>query len=93
MEALVCGALSLARAEQWANNGRLEDLQWVYLANSCQQAIADLQSLAEARGVELRCIAQNEHLVRADSVDLHTVWVNLLQECDPAQSPGDRRFA
>ena len=79
LEALVCGALSLARAEQWADNGRLEDLQWVYLANSCQQAIADLQSLAEARGVELRCIAQNEHLVRADSVDLHTVWVNLLQ--------------
>jgi signal transduction histidine kinase len=79
LEALVCGTLSLARAEQWADNGRLEDLQWVDLANSCQQAVADLQSLAEARGVELRCFVQNEHMVRADSVDLHTVWVNLLQ--------------
>jgi signal transduction histidine kinase len=79
LEALVCGILSLARAEQWADNGHLEDLQCVDLANSCQQAIADLQSLAEARGVELRCVVENEHTVRADSVDLHTVWANLLQ--------------
>jgi signal transduction histidine kinase len=79
LEALVCGTLSLARAEQWADNGRLEDLQWVDLANSGQQAIADLQSLAEARGVELRCTVQDEHMVRADPLDLHTVWVNLLQ--------------
>jgi signal transduction histidine kinase len=79
LEALVCGTLSLARAEQWADNGRLEDLHWVDLANSCQQAVADLESLAEARAVELRCVAQVEHLVRADPVDLNTVWVNLLQ--------------
>jgi signal transduction histidine kinase len=79
LEALVCGTLSLAHAEQWADNGRLEDLQWVDLANSCQQAVADLQSLAEARGVELRCVADDEHFVKADEVDLHTVWVNLLQ--------------
>jgi signal transduction histidine kinase len=79
LEALVGGTLTLARAEQWADNGRSEDLEWVDLANSCQQAIADLQSLAVARGVEVRCIVQDELIVRADSVDLHTVWVNLLQ--------------
>ena len=88
LEALVCGTLSLARAEQWADNGRLEDLQSVDLANSCQQAIADLQSLAEAKGVELRCIVQDEHMVRADSVGLHTVWVNLLQNAIQHSPPG-----
>jgi signal transduction histidine kinase len=79
LEALVCGTLSLARAEQRADNGRSEDLQLVDLANSCEQAVADLQSLAEARGVELRCEGRSEQIVKADPVDLRTVWVNLLQ--------------
>jgi signal transduction histidine kinase len=79
LEALVCGTLSLARAEQWADNGRSEDLQLVDLANSCEQAMADLQSLAQARGVELRCEVHSEQTVKADPVDLRTVWVNLLQ--------------
>jgi signal transduction histidine kinase len=79
LEALVCGALSVARAEQFADNGRLEDLHLVDLATSCQQAVADLHSLAEARGIELRCVTESEHVVRADPVDLNTVWVNLLQ--------------
>lgn len=79
LEALVCGTLTLARAEQWADNGHSEDLQSVDLARSCEEAMADLQSVAEARGVELRCVAQGETIVKADPVDLHTVWVNLLQ--------------
>jgi signal transduction histidine kinase len=92
LEALVCGILSLARAEQWADNGHLEDLQCVDLTNSCQQAVADLQSLAAGRGLDLRCVVETEHLVRADSVDLHTVWANLLQNAIQHSPQGSTVF-
>jgi signal transduction histidine kinase len=79
LEALVCGTLSLARARQWAEEGKSDDIQHVNLVNSCEQSVAHLQALAQSRGVELRCLASDESVVRADPVDLQTVWVNLLQ--------------
>jgi len=79
LEALVCGTLSLARAQQWAEEGKSDEIQCVDIVNSCEQSVADLQALAQSRGVELRCLASDESVVRADPVDLQTVWVNLLQ--------------
>jgi len=79
LEALVRGTLSLARAQQWAEEGKSDDIQYVSLVNNCEQSVADLQALAQSRGVELRCLASDESFVRADPVDLQTVWVNLLQ--------------
>jgi signal transduction histidine kinase len=79
LEALVCGTLSLARARQWAEEGKSDGVQHVNLANSCEQSVAELRALAQSRRVELRCLAGDEFVVKADPVDLQTVWVNLLQ--------------
>jgi signal transduction histidine kinase len=88
LEALVCGTLSLARAQQWAEEGKSDEIQYVDILNSCEQSVADLQSLAQSRGVELRCLASDESVVRADPVDLQTVWVNLLQNAIQHSPPG-----
>ena len=45
LEALVCGALSLARAQQWAEEGKSDDIQCVDLVNSCEQSVANLQRM------------------------------------------------
>jgi signal transduction histidine kinase len=79
LEALVCGTLSLARARQWAEEGKSDDMQYVDIVNSCEQSVAYLQALAQSRGVKLQCLASDESVVRADPVNLQTVWVNLLQ--------------
>jgi len=90
LEALVCGTLSLARAQQWAEEGKSDDIQSVDLVNSCEQSVANLRALAQSRSVELRCLAnyENECLVRASSADLKTVWVNLLQNAIQHSPPG-----
>ena len=92
LEALVCGALSLARAQQWAEEGKSDDIQCVDLVNSCEQSVANLHALAESRNVELRCLTNNnkndECVVRASSADLQTVWVNLLQNAIQHSPPG-----
>jgi signal transduction histidine kinase len=79
LEALACSTLTLARAEQRTDAGQADNLQPIDLVNSCEQSIADVQSLAHARGVRLRCAANDEAMVKADFADLQTVWVNLLQ--------------
>ena len=92
LEALVCGALSLARAQQRADEGKSDDIQCVDLLNSCEQSVANLHALAESRNVELRCLTNNnkndECIVRASSADLQTVWVNLLQNAIQHSPPG-----
>ena len=50
VEALVCSTLSLARAEQRADEHPSEDLQAIDLADSCEQSVADLKPMAQARG-------------------------------------------
>jgi signal transduction histidine kinase len=89
LEALVCGTLSLARAQQWAEEGKSDDIQSIDLVNSCEQSVADLQALAQSRNVELRCLANiDECVVRASPADLQTVWVNLLQNAIQHSPPG-----
>ena len=90
LEALVCGALSLARAQQWAEEGKSDDIQCVDLVNSCEQSVANLQALAQSRSVELRCLTDNndEYIVQASPADLKTVWVNLLQNAIQHSRPG-----
>ena len=90
LEALVCGTLSLARALQWADEGKSDDIQSIDLANSCEQSVADLHALAQSRSVGLRCLTDNndEGIVRASPADLKTVWVNLLQNAIQHSPPG-----
>jgi signal transduction histidine kinase len=90
LEALVCGTLSLARAQQWAEEGKSDDIQSIDLVNSCEQSVADLQALAQSRSVELLCLANinDECVVRASHADLQTVWVNLLQNAIQHSPPG-----
>jgi signal transduction histidine kinase len=88
LEALVCGTLSLARAQQWAEEGKADDIQCIDLVNSCEQSVADLHTLAQSRSVELRCLATGECVVRASPADLQTVWVNLLQNAIQHSPPG-----
>jgi len=79
IEALVCNTLSLSRAEQQADERRSADLENIDLVNNCEQSVTALKPLAQARGIEVRCIALNEAAVKADPEGLQTVWVNLLQ--------------
>ena len=79
IEALVHSTLSLARAEHMADGGRSEDFGWVDLARSCEESVADLHPLAQARNVELLCTVDRDAMVKANPVDLRTIWVNLLQ--------------
>ena len=90
LEALVCGTLSLARAQQWAEEGKSDDIQSLDLVNSCEQSVADLQTLAQSRSVALRCLTNNgdECVVKASPADLKTVWVNLLQNAIQHSPPG-----
>ena len=88
IEALVSSTLSLARAEQHIDEGYFENLEWVDLLDSCHQAIADLQPIARARNVELRCESKCGLAVKADPEDLQTVWVNLLQNAIQYSPPG-----
>jgi signal transduction histidine kinase len=78
LEALVFSMLSLARAEQRAEQGQSEEFPTVDLLNSCERAIADLHSIAESRNIQINLTADIEPTVKADPDDLHTVWVNLL---------------
>jgi signal transduction histidine kinase len=90
LEALVCGTLSVARAQRWAEEGKSDDIQCIDVVNSCEQSVADLHALAQSRSVELRCLANNadECVVRASPADLQTVWVNLLQNAIQHSPPG-----
>jgi signal transduction histidine kinase len=88
VEALVSGTLSLARAQQWAEEGKSDNIQCVDLLSSCEQVVADLNALAQSKGVELQCLASDESLVKADPVDLQTVLVNLIQNAIQHSPPG-----
>lgn len=88
VEALVCNMLTLARAEQMADEGHPEPVQTVELAGSCHQAVDSFRLIAEAKGVELRCISEGEVYVRSDDRDLQIVWTNLLQNAIQHCPPG-----
>jgi len=92
IEALVRNTLNLARAEQRADEQHSADLQNVDLVQNCERSVADLEPLAEARGIELQCVANGESIVKADPEGLHTVWVNLLQNAIQHSPSGSRVF-
>jgi signal transduction histidine kinase len=95
IEALVCNTLSLARAEQQADEQRSGDLQHVDLVQNCQRSVVDLQPLAQARGIELQFVASNDAndaIVKADPESLHTVWVNLVQNAIQHSTAGSTVF-
>jgi signal transduction histidine kinase len=79
LEALVCDTLNLARAEHLADEGHLDDLPCVDLLNTCRQSVAELEPVAEARGIRLRFKSNVEAKIKADPTDLQIIWVNLLQ--------------
>jgi signal transduction histidine kinase len=93
IEALVCNTLSLARAEQQADEQHSGDLQYVDLVQNCERSVADLKPLAQGRGIELQRVAGNEAIeaiVKADSEGLYTVWLNLLQNAIQHSPAGSR---
>lgn len=92
LEALVCAMLSLASAQQWAEEGNSESIQSIDLVNSCERSVADLETLARSRGLELRCLANHECVVKADPAHLQTVWVNLLQNAIQHSPPRSTVF-
>lgn len=88
IETLVHSTLNLARAEHMADGGRSEDFGWVDLAHSCEQSVVDVQPLAQARGVKMLCTFNHEAMVKANPLDLRTIWVNLLQNAIQHSPPG-----
>ena len=79
LEQLLQWMLRLARAEQWAQGARRRDLDEVDLKETCQAAIDRLQSLAEARQIQVNLSAETSAWMVADPDDLQLVWVNLLE--------------
>jgi signal transduction histidine kinase len=88
IEALVCNTLSLSRAEQQADERRSAVLESIDLVNNCEQSVTALKPLAQARGIEVQCVAISEATVKADPEGLRTVWVNLLQNAIQYSPPG-----
>jgi signal transduction histidine kinase len=80
VEELVANMLVLARAEQMADEGHRHQGQPVELVGSCEEAVAKMESLAQAKGVTIRSVTANgEVYVNSDDRDLQIVWTNLLQ--------------
>ena len=79
IEALVYNTLNLARAEQRLDGDAADGRDWVDLASTCEQAVADLHSLAKSHSVDLVCGADTQARVKADPFELRILWVNLLQ--------------
>ena len=79
LEALVCGILNLARVEQRTDHHNSDELQEIDLVESCEHSVAELNPVAQARDIRLRCTFKSNISVKADPADLQTVWFNLLQ--------------
>ena len=77
LERLLQWMLRLARAEHQGASRR--DLQMVDLGETCEDAIARVQSLAEMHDVSLQLHRDGAALLRADPSDLELIWVNLLE--------------
>jgi signal transduction histidine kinase len=77
LERLLQWMLRLARAEH-LGAGR-SDLEMVDLGETCEDAIARVQSLAKMHEVSLQLHRNGPSLLRADPSDLELIWVNLLE--------------
>jgi len=79
LEKLLLWMLRLARAEQWASGALRRDLNPIDVADTCQEAIARLNGLAESRHVDVRFAAGGPVWLSADPEDLQLIWTNLLE--------------
>jgi heavy metal sensor kinase len=79
LEHLLQRMLRLARAEQWAQGALPRDLPTVDLAATCDEAIARVRGLAEARRMKIQLSADVRVALKADPEDLQLVWTNLLE--------------
>jgi heavy metal sensor kinase len=79
LERLLQGMLRLARAEQREPGTTPGDLQEVDLAATCEEAIASIRGLAEARDTKIQLSTNGRVLLQADPEDLQLIWVNLLE--------------
>jgi len=79
LEGLLQGMLRLARAEQSEPGALGHDLEAVDLAATCEEAIARIRRLADARSVKVHLVTNGRVRLRADPEDLRLVWVNLLE--------------
>jgi heavy metal sensor kinase len=79
LEGLLQGMLRLARAEQSEHGAQPRDLEAVDLGATCEEAIARIRRLADARNAQVHLLTNGRVLLRADPEDLQLVWVNLLE--------------
>ncbi len=79
LEKLLQWMLRLARAEQWAAGALRRELEPVNVAETCQEAIARLNGLAQSREVGVRFSAGEPAWLSADPEDLQLIWANLLE--------------
>ncbi|MBV8475724.1 MAG: HAMP domain-containing protein [Acidobacteria bacterium] len=79
LEKLLQGMLHLARAEQWAYGTLKRKLEPVDVVGTCADAIEGLRGLAHAHDADIRLMAEDGIVCRADPEDLELVWINLLE--------------
>ena len=91
LEDLLERMLRLARIEEWAGTGTPRDVGTAELASTCEAAIARIDRMAGARGVDLRLADPVPVHVRADPKDLELIWVNLLENAVQYSPAGSER--
>ena len=79
LEGLLQWMLRLARAEQSEPGALGRDLEPVDLGATCEEAIARIRRLADARNAQVHLVTNGRLRLRADPEDLQLVWVNLLE--------------
>ncbi len=79
LEGLLQWMLRLARAEQSEPGALGRNLEPVDLGATCEEAIARIRRLADARSVKVHFVTNGRVRLRADPEDLQLVWVNLLE--------------
>lgn len=78
LESLVERILRLARTEQWAEEGRGENIGSTELVATCEAAISRVAALASAKQVNIKLESKSRIQLRADPDDLELIWLNLL---------------
>jgi signal transduction histidine kinase len=88
LEQLLNWMLRLARAEQWAKGALRRDLETIDITATCEEALDSLRPFAQEKKIELSLAKNGPVPIRADSEDLHLVWVNLLENAVLHSVPG-----
>jgi signal transduction histidine kinase len=78
LESLVERILRLARTEQWAEEGKRENLASTDLVATCEAAISRVAVLAAAKQVNIKLEFESRIQLQIDPEDLELIWVNLL---------------